>query len=278
MCGVNSHLSKWQEETQNRCPCCKRLNENIYHLTTCSDPGRVALFRQMIDDLEDWLDSHYTPSDLTTCLCLYLRGRNTVQMTDLAPRGTTYHSFALIHDRLGWRSFLEGRISTILVQEMHQHLATTPTRINAGNWAKGLVNFLLRITHHQWIYRNNVVHYRVEGRPIKRHEEIIAEMQMLMQVDPRTLLPRFRHLYEEEDFEALGAGSTTNRLYWISAAKAAVAASAIERQRRRRRRREITNVRTAQTATDTPDSDLPVIQPPPVPREPGFRYKKRRMK
>ena len=135
-------------------------------------------------------------------------------MTDLAPRGSAYHSFAVIHDRLGWRSFLEGRISTVLVHEMHQHLATTPARINASDWAKGLVNFLLRITHRQWIYRNNVVHYRVEGRPIKRHEEIIAEMQMLMQVDSRTLLPRLRHLYEEEDFEALGAGSTTNRLYW----------------------------------------------------------------
>ena len=131
MCGVNSHLSKWQAETQNRCPCCKRLNENIYHLTTCSDPGRMTLFRQMVDDLEDWLDSHYTPSDLTTCLCSYLRGRNTVQMTDLAPRGSAYHSFAVIHDRLGWRSFLEGRISTVLVHEMHQHLATTPARINA---------------------------------------------------------------------------------------------------------------------------------------------------
>jgi hypothetical protein len=34
-------------------------------------------------------------------------------------------------------------------------------------------------------------------------------------------------LYEDEDFAELGWDSTTNRLYWIAAAKSAVAALAL---------------------------------------------------
>ena len=278
MCGVNSHLSKWDPQVKNRCPCCKRLNENIYHITTCPDPGRVLLFRQMVDELETWLDSHYTPFHLTDCICTYLRGRNTVQMVDLAPRGSPLHSMAVLHDRLGWRSFLEGRISTVLIQEMHIHLANSPARIGVSDWARGFVNFLLRITHRQWTYRNSVVHYQVEGRSVQDHNDIIDEMKRLMSVDPHTLLPKYRHLFEQEDFEALGAGTTVNRLYWIGAVKAAIAASALARQRRRRRRHDTHDLRATQTSTDTPSSVAPLIQPPPVPREPGFRYKKRRLK
>ena len=199
-------------------------------------------------------------------------------MTRLWPYGSPYHHLALIHDRLGWRCFLEGRLSTALLQEMHVHLSSTPARFGALDWAKGLANWLIRITHRQWTYRNSVVHYKVEGRSAEEHKAVIAEMTRLMSVDPTTLLPKYRHLFEEEDFEALGAGSTTNRIYWVAAARAAVAASALHRQMRRRRRREILNIRTEQSATDSEPSVNSPYHSPQVPREPGFRYKKRRLK
>ena len=278
MCGVNRHLSKWKEGVKNVCPSCKRRNEDIYHLTTCLDHGRTEIFLQMVDELEEWLYDHHTPPLLIQCLTRYLRGRNTVQMTDLAPRGSPYHSMALLHDKLGWRCFLEGRISTVLVQTMHDYLSHSPSRMNAADWTKGLVSHLLRITHRQWTYRNSVVHFTIEGRPVDQHHQVIAEMKELMQVDPYTLLPQYRHLFLEEDFEALGAGSTTNRLYWIAAAKAAIAASALARRQRRRRRHDTQTLRASLSATDSPAATTPLLQPPPVPREPGFRYKKRRLK
>jgi hypothetical protein len=85
-------------------------------------------------------------------------------MTNIIPQNHTYHALAIAHDRLGWRSFLEGRILTIMVQEMHYHLAATPSLIGAADWAKGLVNHLIRITHRQWKYRNDVNNYTIEGR------------------------------------------------------------------------------------------------------------------
>jgi hypothetical protein len=199
-------------------------------------------------------------------------------MTSLLPYGHRYHSLATLHDRLGWRSFLEGRISTVLVQEMHFHLSDTPSLISAVDWAKKLVNFLFRITHRQWSFRNSVVHFKVEGRSPAQHKEIIREFNELLEIDPKTLLPKYRHLYEDEDFEALGLGSSNNKLYWMSAAKSAIAASAIARKRRRRQRHEVQEQREEGESTDAPSAP-PIDYPsPPLPCEPGIRWKKRRMK
>lgn len=79
-------------------------------------------------------------------------------MTNIIPHNEKYHALAIVHNRLGWRSFLKlkGRISTIMVQEMHYHLAATPSLIGAADWAKGLVNNLIRTTHCQWKYCNDV--------------------------------------------------------------------------------------------------------------------------
>jgi hypothetical protein len=95
------------------------------------------------------------------------------------------------------------------------------------------------LTHRQWSYRNQVVHHTVEGRTVEEHREIIREIEELLSVDPKTLLPKYRSLFEDQDFEELGRGSTANRLYWLYSARAAVAASAIERRRKRKRRERL---------------------------------------
>jgi hypothetical protein len=199
-------------------------------------------------------------------------------VVDLAPYGTRFHAFALIHDRLGWCSFLEGRISTILVQEMHFHLTHTRSLLSAIDWAKQLVNHLVRITHRQWTYRNSVVHFTVEGRTPKQHREIIAELEQLMSVDPKTLLPKYHHLFEDEDFVALGRGSSNHKLYWISAAKTSIAASAIAHKQRRQERRNTQIQRAAAESTDAPAAHPIPRHEPDLPCEQGFRYKKRRLK
>ena len=103
-------------------------------------------------------------------------------------------------------------------------------------------------------------------------------MSRLMTVDPQTLLPKYRHLFEDEDFEELGSGSTTNRIYWVAAARAAVAASALDRQWRRRRRRQLYEQRTKQAATDMAIAEPQSYTSPDVPSEHGLKWKKRRLK
>ena len=277
-CGVNRFLSKWKQGVINKCPSCKGFNEDIRHITTCLDPGRTLLFNEMVDELADWLEANHTPDELVRYFSTYLKARGRRQMQDIVLRRSRFHAMALMHDRLGWRSFLEGRISTVLLQEMHVHLSTTPSLIGAADWAKGLVNFLIRITHRQWKYRNDTTHFRTEGRTSDQHREIIDEMKRLMEVDPTTLLPKYRHLFEDEDFAELGRGSATNRIFWISAAKSAIAASAIHRNRRNKRRRALLQLREEQEASDSPEELISPYSSPQLPIEPGIKYKKRRLK
>ena len=232
----------------------------------------------MVDELVLWLEDNHTPDELVSYFSIYLKARGRRLMQNIVPSRSRFHALALMHDRLGWRSFLEGRISTVLVHEMHVHLSCTSSLIGAADWAKGLVNHLIRITHRQWKYRNDTTHFRVEGRTPDQHRAIIDEMKRLMEVDPQTLLPKYRHLFEDEDFAELGRGSATNRVFWISAAKSAIAASAIHKRRKNKRRRQLLLLREEQESTDSP-AETPTSYPTPVlPIEPGIKYKKRRLK
>jgi hypothetical protein len=103
-------------------------------------------------------------------------------------------------------------------------------------------------------------------------------MEQLMEVDHCTLLPKYHHLYENEDFSELGRGSTTNHIYWIASAKTAIAASALHHALRGKRRRETSHTRTQQASSDSPTKTPTTDIPPCLLREHGLKYKKRRLK
>ena len=76
---------------------------------------------------------------------------------------------------LGWRRFMEGMISSQMVEIQREFLALCGSGWKLAKWKTGLVTHLLEITHGQWLYRNVVVHDRVAGRlAITRKEEIVG--------------------------------------------------------------------------------------------------------
>jgi hypothetical protein len=54
----------------------------------------------------------------------------------------------------------------------------------AADWAKGLVNHLICITHCQWKYRNDVNNYKVEGQTPAQHKEICETIDGCRPTDP----------------------------------------------------------------------------------------------
>ena len=149
------------------------------------------------------------------------------------------------HDRLGWRSFLEGRISKVLVQEMHNHLQNSTTRYTATYWACEFSSRLILITHHQWGYHNSHLHYRVkENKTSQGHIKVMHRTRELMRLDSSTLLTQFRDLLDAEDYDTLFEGSITNRQYWIYEVEAALAAMAISQATRKQKRRHLSQPHT----------------------------------
>jgi hypothetical protein len=214
-CGINHFLSYWKMGVRDICPSCKYPGETIMHITRCPEVGRTIILNEMVAELETSMSDNYTPYTVTAMISTYLRHRGTASMSSrLAPHS---HFFALAStfDHLGWRCLLEGRIPTLLVQEMHNHLSNTPSRIGALDWAAGFVERLLRITHRQWQYRNSVVHFKVDGLTREEHEAVISRFEELLQIDPSQLLPKHRHFFDSQDFKELGIASATTKQYWI---------------------------------------------------------------
>ena len=103
-------------------------------------------------------------------------------------------------------------------------------------------------------------------------------MTRLMTIDSTTLIPRYCHLFENEDFAELGRGSAINCLYWISAVKSAVAASILHCQQLQKWRQEFQLQHKQHESSDNPLPQIPEYQHPIVPIKPDFWWKKRRLK
>jgi hypothetical protein len=277
-CGINHFLSYWKPGVRDVCPSCKYPGETIMHITRCPEVGRTTIFYEMVTDLEQWMADNYTPSTITEMVSTYLRNRGTESMSSRLTPHSHFFALASAFDFLGWRCLLEGRIPTLLVQEMHNHLANTPSRIGALDWAAGFVERLLRITHRQWQYRNSVVHYKVDGLTQDEHEAVISRFEELLQIDPSQLLSKHRHLFESQNFEDLGTASAVTKQYWIYSVESALAAAAHHRHSRRRRHDALSDTCEVQSLRDSPAPILHSAPAPHLPCELGIRYKKRRMK
>jgi hypothetical protein len=67
-------------------------------------------------------------------------------------------ALAISQDKIGWRNFIEGCISTLFYFIQHYHLALSGSYLNRSDLTKSLISKLLHITHLQWIYHNFTLH------------------------------------------------------------------------------------------------------------------------
>ena len=95
-----------------KCPNCKQPGERAGHLNMCPDPDRVRCFKDSVAAMERWLnEDNRTHPELAYWVPKYLlmRGRRFV---DLGPMSPTMQRLAASQDLIGWREFLEGRITS----------------------------------------------------------------------------------------------------------------------------------------------------------------------
>ena len=146
-------------------------------------------------------------------------------MMSLLRSGSKLGVEAKYHDRLGWDSFLEGRVCALWVECRSEHIRSEKQIRSADLWARGLMRRLLQITHEQWIYRNATVHLKVsDGLTVAQHESILTTMEGYLHTDPAQLLEENRHLLYS-NFVALAEGPTKDRVEWISEIESALGAA-----------------------------------------------------
>ena len=148
--GTNRQLSRIDRRILNVCPSCGCPDEATSHITRCRDSGRTRVFTESVLDLVQWMRDQQTSGEIIYLFQAYLLARGTRTMTSLLRSGSKLGVEAKYHDRLGWDSFLEGRVCALWVECRSAHIRSEKQIRSADLWAHGLMRRLLQITHEQW--------------------------------------------------------------------------------------------------------------------------------
>ena len=126
------------------CPCCGHPTETTLHVLLCNHPTRRKLYDKCISNLEEWLASTDTDANLASLILRYLRGRGETSMSrclkDLDIHSNSLSRLAAEQDRLGFRGFIEGRLSWQFERRQRRHYLRIDSRRSSTKWAANLVD------------------------------------------------------------------------------------------------------------------------------------------
>jgi hypothetical protein len=220
---TNKNLSRRHPDGRSSmCPCCTIHVETAEHVLLCPEVGRVEAFQLGTTALERWLDMADTDPDLTDSIVEYVRRRGAITMEDaIIDAPPRFKHMATSQDKIGWRRFLEGMISTEITFIQRQYIAVNGSRMSLEKWCTGLITRLLEITHGQWLYRNYVVHDPVSGIiATAKKEELLVEIERQRELGEAGLLEEDKYL-AEVNLEEMSNTSGERQHYWLLAIQTA---------------------------------------------------------
>ncbi len=222
ICATRSNVARIQDLLDDKCPNCLQPGETAGHLNLCPAEGRVLFFNECVEDLDKWLgQGDKTDPELAYWIPKYILMRGKRPFATLGPMSPSMMRVAQAQDLIGWREFMEGRITTEMRVIQRLHCATAPCRMNGDDWVKGLISRVLHISHGQWTFRNFTLHDQQRGYlRLKNREAVLAEIGVLLESDPADLPAESKFLLEI-DYSSLLRSSFDRQSYWVRAMKAA---------------------------------------------------------
>jgi hypothetical protein len=141
-----------------RCPNCGARETNA-HLMRCPDEDRTRLLIKNVAELEKWMETDgRTDPELIYWILKYLLMQNDKQFTQLGYVSKKMHTLVDSQDKIGWRHFTEGYISSHFYNIQRFHLLMSSNYLNGADWTKQFISKILQLTHSQWIHRNISLH------------------------------------------------------------------------------------------------------------------------
>ncbi len=126
-----------------------------------------------------------TDQDLAYWIPKYILMQGDKPFADMGAMSPRMTALAQSQDKIGYRNFMEGHISTHFYKIQNFHLAMTSSFLNGAHWAKQFISKILHITHSQWIFRNFSLHDKRNCYlHNKKAEEIALELESLAGLAP----------------------------------------------------------------------------------------------
>jgi hypothetical protein len=153
-CGTRVQVGLYAGEMypDKQCPICS-ARETDAHLMRCPDENRTHLLINNVKELEKWMETDSrTDPELIYWIPKYILMRNNKPFPQLGYMSKQMRVLAESQDKLEWRFFREGYISSHFYIIQHFHLSISISYLNGSDWTKQFILKILQLNHSQWIY------------------------------------------------------------------------------------------------------------------------------
>jgi hypothetical protein len=226
LCGTRVQVGKYSGHkcSDKKCPTCGR-RETAERILTCPNEDRTQLLVETAEDLSMWLNQeHLTDLELAYWIPKYIMMWGDKPFASLRAMSPRMKALAISQDKIGWRNFMEGCISTHFYFIQHYHLALSGSYLDGSDWTKSLISKLLHITYLQLTYQNFTLHDKLCGYLHKKKlEDIQLTIEELADTAPEEV-PKKSEFLLEINFGNLTKSHIDNQHYWVIALQAAITA------------------------------------------------------
>jgi hypothetical protein len=174
-CGVGRmHLRrKYHEHSQ--CPRCGQDDETTQHVLQCSAPSADIQWKIRIKTLEVWLTNNHTPSYLQCAILQRLQ-----EWRNSTPKKPIFGpaSIKLIitrQDKIGWWSFLLGRVDESFESCMDDHFESKKQRNKGRPWLSNLITQLWDLQFNMWEHRNEIEHSDITPDKLRQLDLLLIQ-------------------------------------------------------------------------------------------------------
>jgi hypothetical protein len=197
-----------QDNHDSKCPSCLLCKKTCCHIVLCPENGRTKAFQQSVAGVNSWIAANATHPNIKTVVTAYALGRGQVTCLNCAAGfPTVIQDIPLSQDKIGWKNFMMGMISSKLISIQESHLWLCAPYQSAKKWATGLNTQLLQVTHAQWIYPCLLVHDCTSDMLINLHKtKLLEEIENQLSMGAENLMEDEKYLLEHNLLDQL----TTN--------------------------------------------------------------------
>jgi hypothetical protein len=163
-----------------------------------------------------WLDAMDTALAITACFISALLSQHPI-FNFVAYCHPSVISASTAQATIGWLNLTDGKIATGWRVLQKQHYRNISSHRLVHSWARGVVQQLLLIAHHQWSFRNSILHKRdTRGRLIRKTQELFAVVEAQFALGLEGLHPDDHHFLSRGREAVLALHQLSDARAWLS--------------------------------------------------------------
>jgi hypothetical protein len=149
------------------CPFCGQP-ENSAHIWLCQHQATLARWSESIQQLGHWMQTVRTDPAIMAAVLEHLAGWRSESTPN--PGMLRVTNALASQNVIGWRGFLEGRVSTEWGVLQQEHYRSKGSRKSGKRWTVELIKKLWGVAWDMWLFRNDQLH--------KRATDIVNEQRL----------------------------------------------------------------------------------------------------